>query len=205
MNPKLRLLVSILVGVLLAALIALASVRQEMATQTDGIIGKPFGGHFGGLVDENGTTLGADAFAKDYLLVFFGFTYCPSICPTELQKITAALKTLPVEDQSKIKPVFVSVDPERDTPALLKTYTDLFGPDIIGLTGTPEAIDKVKSDWKVYAAKSPSTDGSDYTVDHSAFVYFRGPDSRLWGLFDSMTKPQEIAETIKKVLRQNPR
>ncbi len=203
MNPKIRIIISVLVGVALAALIAFMQVTTEKPAE-GGVIGTPFGGSFAGLTDENGKTLTDTDFAGKYQLVFFGFTYCPSICPTELHKVATVLKQLPPELAEKIAPVFVSVDPERDTPKLLYDYTALYHPAIVGLTGTTAAVDKVKADWKVYAAKSTQDGIEGYTVDHSAFMYFRAPDGRLLGLFATSDPPAKVLETIKASLTRNP-
>lgn len=201
MNPKLRIIISVLVGVALAALIAFTQ-NQKPAPANDGLIGSAFGGSFAGLVDADGKTVTDDRFAGKYELVFFGFTYCPSICPTELQKIAAVLKQLGPENAAKIAPVFVSVDPGRDTPKLIKAYTKMFSPAIIGLTGTDESINKVKADWKIYATKAPIGKDGDYTVNHSGFTYFRAPDGRLLGLFDTTDTPAKLVETIKASLTE---
>lgn len=197
MNPKLRIVISVLVGVALAALIAF---MQTPMPKSGGVLGTPFGGSFAGLTDENGKTVTDADFAGKYELVFFGFTYCPSICPTELQKVTRVLKGLPAEQAAKIAPIFVSVDPERDTPKLLKDYTDLHHPAIVGLTGTLEAIEKVKKDWKVYAAKTKQEGIEGYTVDHSAFMYLRSPEGRLLGLFSTADSPAQVLESVKASL-----
>ncbi|NBX66749.1 MAG: SCO family protein [Proteobacteria bacterium] len=200
MTPKIRIIISVLVGVALAALIAFV---QTPKPEAGGILGKPFGGNFAGLTDEDGKPVTAESFAGQYELVFFGFTYCPSICPTELQKIASVLKKLPPADAAKITPIFVSVDPERDTPKLLKDYTALHHPAIIGLTGTEAAIEKVKKDWKVYAAKTTQDGMSTYMVDHSAFLYFRAPDGRLLGLFSTTDTPAAVLESVKASLTQD--
>lgn len=197
MDPKLRVIISVLVGVALAALIAFV---QTPAPKSGGIIGTPFGGNFAGLVDENGEVVAADSFKGQYELVFFGFTYCPSICPTELQKVASVLKKLPAGEAAKITPLFVSVDPERDTPKLLKDYTQLHHPSIVGLTGSVEAIEKVKKDWKVYAAKSTMEGMEGYMVDHSAFMYFRAPDGRLLGLYSTTDTPDTVYQSVKEAL-----
>lgn len=201
MNPKLRIIISVCVGVALAALIALAQT-QKPVPDNDGLIGSKFGGSFAGLVDTNGKIVADTAFADKYQLVFFGFTYCPSICPTELHKISTVLKQLGPESAAKIAPVFVSVDPERDTPELLKAYTGMFNPAIIGLTGTVEAINKIKADWKIYAAKAEMGTDGDYTINHSSFTYFMAPDGRILGLFDTKDTPDTITKTIKASLTE---
>lgn len=200
MDPKIRIIISVLVGVALAALIAFA---QTPAPKSGGIIGTAFGDNFVGLIDENEKPVTADSFKGQYELVFFGFTYCPSICPTELQKVASVLKKLAPADAAKITPIFVSVDPERDTPKLLKDYTALHHPAIVGLTGSIEAIEKVKKDWKVYAAKTVMEGVEGYMVDHSAFMYLRAPDGRLLGLYSTTDTPDSVYQSVKEALTKN--
>ena len=112
------------------------------------LVGGPFS-----LTDQDGRRVSEKDFLGKHMLVFFGYTYCPDICPTELQVMTAALDTLGPEAE-KIQPVFVSVDPERDTPEVLKSYVENFGPRLIGLTGTPEEIAAIAKAYRVYYAKA---------------------------------------------------
>jgi protein SCO1/2 len=138
-----------------------------------------------------------ERFAGTYQLVFFGFTHCPSICPTELQRLSLVLKNLTPAEKEKLSAIFVTVDPARDTPATLREYLSMFDPEIIGLTGTGIAVERVLANWKVYAAKVQTAEMSDYTMDHSAFLYFRGPDGRLIDLFDAGDTPDGITQTVR--------
>jgi len=201
-HRTLRTIISIVVGVALAALIAYGQLENQAAPTQSGIAGAPIGGSFAGLVDGHGKTVTDDTFKGKYQLVFFGFTHCPAICPTALQKVKTALKELSAAEQAQIAPIFVSVDPERDTPKIVGQYTALFSPVITGLTGTPAAIDKVKADWKVYAARVQTSEMPEYTVDHSAFLYLRAPDGLLVDLFETTDTPAKISAALKAVLKK---
>lgn len=139
-------------------------------------IGAPFS-----LIDQNGKKVDWDSFKGKYRLVYFGYTYCPDVCPVDLQRIMQAFsrfeKTDP-ERAAKVQPIFISVDPERDTPSALKTYVAAFHPRLVGLTGTPEQIAKVAKDFVVIYTKEPAKDGSDYLVSHSRTPYLFGPDGQ---------------------------
>lgn len=196
MTRGLRVIISVLVGAALAALIAFAQTHNLAPSSDAGFIGQPFGGDFAGLMDQDGKLVERDSFAGKYELVFFGFTHCPAICPTELQKITTAMKTLTPAQRAQLVPIFVTVDPARDTPDVLKSYISVFDQGFVGLTGKQDILKRVFSDWKVYAAKVPTEDGSDYTMDHSAFLYLRDPQGALLGLYHN----DETAEALAKDL-----
>lgn len=165
------------------------------------VAGADIGGPFT-LIDQNGKTVTEKNFGGQYKLIYFGFTYCPAICPTELQKISAALKNIEKNQPdlaAKIQPLFISVDPERDTPAVLKEYVSLYHPRLIGLTGSQAQIDAVKKDYRIYSAKVESENSTDYTVDHSSFIYFMGPDDTLLGIYRASDTADMITAEIKKL------
>lgn len=200
MNRSARLVLSILVGVAIAALIAFVQTMPQPQKESGGIAGAPIGNQFENLVDQNDTAVTADRFAGKYQMVFFGFTHCPAICPTELHRMTQVFKALDADEKAKLAPIFVSVDPARDTPAVMKEYLSMFDPAIIGLTGSEESVKATVSAWKVYAAKVP-TEGGDYTMDHSAFWYLRGPDGKMVELFNTTDTPADIAQRLKAALK----
>lgn len=158
------------------------------------IAGASIGGPFT-LVDQNGRTVTERDF-PGWLLIYFGFTYCPAVCPTELQKMVTAMKKLDPDKAAKIQPLFISIDPERDTPGVLKGYVAMFDPRLDGLTGTTGQIEAVKREWRVYAAKVQDPGASDYTMDHSSFLYLMSPDGRLAGLYKAQDKAEDIARDI---------
>jgi protein SCO1/2 len=156
---------------------------------------EPVGGPFA-LVDHTGTRRTDADFRGKLLLVYFGFTYCPDVCPTDLQDIGLALDRLgPAGDA--VQPLFITLDPQRDTAEHLKDYLALFHPRLIGLTGDAAAIHKAADAYKVYYAKVPNARGDDYTVDHSAFIYVMGVDGAYLGFFPPGTPPERIAESIR--------
>lgn len=156
---------------------------------------EPVGGPFA-LLDQDGRPRTDADFRGRLMLVYFGFTYCPDVCPTDLQAIGLALDQLgPAGDN--VQPLFVTVDPERDTAAHLKDYVALFHPRLLGLTGDAQAIRDAADAYKVYYAKVPNEAGTDYTVDHTAFIYLMDTEGRYLGFFPPGTPPERIAEMIR--------
>ena len=158
---------------------------------------EPVGGPFA-LVDHNGKPRTEQDFRGKLLLVYFGFTYCPDVCPTDLQNIGLALDRLGAK-ADRVQPLFITVDPERDTPAHLADYVPMFHPRLIGLTGDAAAIRKVADAYKVYYAKVPFRN-DDYTVDHSAFIYLIAADGHYLGFFPPGTSADAIAQTVLQQL-----
>ena len=132
------------------------------------------------------------------MLVYFGFTYCPDVCPTELFQVSEILRAMG-KDADRINAYFVSVDPERDTRAAMKDYLSSFDPHLKGLTGDPQAVAKVISDYRVYARKVPLKDG-DYTMDHTALIYLMDRDGKFVSPFRLDRKPEEAAADLKHYL-----
>jgi cytochrome oxidase Cu insertion factor (SCO1/SenC/PrrC family) len=160
---------------------------------------EPIGGPFA-LIDHNSKPRTHDDFRGKLLLVYFGFTYCPDVCPTDLQNMGLALDMLG-EAAERVQPLFITVDPERDTPEHLKDYVPMFHPRLIGLTGDLAAIHAAAAAYRAYYAKVPLK-GDDYTVDHSSFIYVVGADGGYLGFLPPGTPPERIAESIR--LRLNP-
>ena len=159
-----------------------------------GTVGGPFT-----LTDQNGVRRTDADFRGKVMLVYFGFTYCPDICPTDLQNIGLALDRLGPAGEA-VQPLFVTLDPERDTAEHLASYVELFHPRLIGLTGDTGAIRKAADAYKVFYARVPRSDGSDYTVDHSAFIYVMDRDGRYLGFFPPGTPPDRMADTIRPLV-----
>jgi len=158
--------------------------------------GVQIGGAFS-LTDHNGKAVTEKDYAGSYTLVFFGFASCPEVCPTELQKMARVLEILGEEKAAKIQPLFITVDPERDTPEKLKEYVAEFHPKLVGLTGTAEQIEAAKKAYRVYASKVDMGDAQNYMMDHSAFTYFMGPDGANIGIYPAKDTAEQIAEAIK--------
>ena len=194
-----RLIALSVLGLILGACIAGLSLlvdRKNSSGSHDSyipIVTPNIGGSFT-LVNQDGQTVTEKDYASKYLFIYFGFASCPAICPTELQKMTEAYESLPKAWQNRIQPIFITIDPERDTPAILKNYVELFMPQMVGLTGSAEQIEAVKKAYKVYGAKVP--EGDSYTMDHSSFLYFMGVGGKPLAMF----KASDTAETIAKVI-----
>jgi len=154
----------------------------------------PIGGPFV-LVDHTGKTRTDEDFRGKLLLIYFGYSYCPDVCPTDLQQISLAIKGLGTAGEA-IQPLFITLDPERDTAAHLADYVPLFHPRLIGLTGSAEQIRRVALAYKVYYAKYPP--GSpDYVVDHSSFIYLIDENGKYIGFFPPGTTADRMIEIIK--------
>lgn len=154
------------------------------------------------LTDHEGKpfTQDSSAWQADYKLIYFGFTFCPMICPTELQKMTQVLNDLPANKSALIQPVFITIDPERDTAEAMAQYIESFHPRFIGLTGTPEQIAHMASLWKVYYAKVDDDSLSEYTMDHSSYIYLQGPEGDILGLFRMKDSAAEMTEYLAKII-----
>jgi protein SCO1 len=157
-------------------------------------IGGPFT-----LVDQDGRTVTDRDFRGRWLLVYFGFTYCPDVCPTSLARNGDAV-TLFGEKGKRVLPVLITVDPARDTPEKLKGYVPSFHPQMVGLTGTPEQIAAVAREYRVYYAEAQQDEGGDYLVDHSSITYLVGPDGRFVRFFRHEASAQEVADDLNKRL-----
>ncbi len=158
----------------------------------------PVGGPFS-LVDQNGTTRSDAEFRGKLMLIYFGYTYCPDACPAALAAMTQALDRLGAKADA-VQPIFITVDPKRDTPQQLKLYVANFHPRLVALTGTPAQIEAVEREFRVSASKEPGGPPDDYLIDHSAFIYLMGRDGRLLRLIPPGEKPAEMADDIRKYL-----
>jgi protein SCO1/2 len=156
-------------------------------------IGGPFE-----LVDGAGRTVTDRDFRGRWMLVYFGYTNCPDACPTALGDMAAALDRLG-EARSRVVPIFITVDPEHDTPEVMKSYTAAFSPDLVGLTGTTDQIHQARRGYRVYAGRHPGTDGG-YTVDHSSIIYLMDPKGRFVTNFTQQNGPDEIAQRLKELI-----
>jgi protein SCO1 len=152
------------------------------------------------LTDHNGKVRTHEEFQGKLLIVYFGYMFCPDICPTDLQTIAQAIDQLGPEGDV-VQPLFVTVDPERDTPEQLANYAPLFHPRLIGLTGSSADIRRVAHGYKVYFAKTPQMSLSAYMLDHSAFIYLVDADGRYVGFLPPGTSPDRLVEVIRLYLR----
>jgi cytochrome oxidase Cu insertion factor (SCO1/SenC/PrrC family) len=192
------------VAVLIGAGIGWMQVKNESAvvqknTTAQNVPGIKVGGPFE-LVDQSGATVTEKNYTGKYKLIYFGFTYCPAICPTELQKITAAMNTLEPALAENIQPLFISIDPERDTVSVMREYVKLFHPRLQGLTGSRAQIDKVLADYRVFAKKVQEPGMSDYTMDHSSFIYLMDKDDNLLSIYRIQDDDAFVAADIREKL-----
>lgn len=167
-------------------------------------------GHFGGgpspsaiggpftLIGQDGKPFTDRDMKGKPFLVFFGYTHCPDICPTTLFELSEVLHAMG-KDADRINALFISVDPDRDTPAVMKDYLSSFDPHLRGATGTQQQIDAVEKEYRVYAKKVPTKNG-DYSMDHSAVVYLMDKQGRFVAPFNLKRKPADAAEALKKYL-----
>jgi protein SCO1/2 len=155
------------------------------------------GGAFA-LTDQDGNARRDSDFRGRFMLVYFGFTHCPDACPLALSTMTAALAALG-SDSDRVVPVFITVDPGRDTPARLKEYAAAFHPSLVMLTGDADALAAVAKAYRVYASRAEGT-GEDYQVDHSSILYLMGPDGLFMTHFEGSASADEVAAAIRKRL-----
>lgn len=171
--------------------------EQEEEVQASSIIGRFL------LVNHFGEAVTDLDYRGKFQLITFGYTFCPDICPTTLVNMAQALKLLGASAE-RIQPLFVSVDPERDTPTVLREYATYFHPDIIGLTGTPDLVKRAADNFKVKYEKvvDPNRDPKLYAVDHSAGIYLMAPDGQFVAKFAHALPPDELAKRLRSFLGQ---
>jgi protein SCO1/2 len=169
------------------------------ASQYQGLGSGPsaIGGPFK-LIDDNGKPITDQDMKGRPFLVFFGYRHCPDICPTTLFEMSEVMRALG-QDADRIGALFITVDPERDTPAMMKDYLSSFDPHLRGLTGDRQAIDAVEKGYRVYAKKVP-TDNGDYSMDHTALVYLMDKQGRFVAPFKLNRKPEEAAADLRRYL-----
>ncbi len=188
------ILAAFMTGLLAISVVLLLVVgRSPMQVATPSVIGGPFK-----LVDQNGQTVTEDVLKGKPSLIFFGFTHCPDVCPTALFDMSELYKALG-NDGDRVNAYFVSVDPERDTPDVLKEYLSSFDPRLRGLTGDPSAVAAMEKAYRVYSKKVP-LDGGGYTMDHTALVYLMDKNGHFIAPFNLKRKPEEAAVELKRYL-----
>jgi protein SCO1/2 len=182
-----------------------APTAEEKARSARDVAREAITGEFS-LVDHDGNPVTDEDYRGSWLLIFFGYTHCPDVCPTTLGAVSVAMDILG-EDAAQVQPLFISVDPQRDTPEVLKDYASAFHPSIIGLTGTPEQIKAAAQTHRAYYAKAPSEEGgeigeTDYAMDHSAYLYLMDPEGVYAHAFSPTDTPEEIAKRIRRYLNE---
>ena len=176
-------------------LFAQTALKQLKAEETAGINPRYL------LQDPNGRSVTSEDFRGRFQLIAFGYTYCPDICPTTLVEMAAILKQLG-ERAARLQPIFITVDPERDSGPVLKTYTEFFDPRILGLTGSPALIRRTADNFRVRYAKvrEAGKDAANYAVDHSAGMYLLGPDGQFIRKFAFATPVDEISARLDEII-----
>jgi len=196
-----RILMAI-AGLLAALVLGLAIFWQpELPERPLPRAALPEGGDF--TLQSAGGPVSLKDFRGKVVLVYFGYTYCPDICPTSLAATSEGLKQLTPDELARVAMIFVSVDPKRDTPARLKEYVEFFHPSIVGVTGTPENIAEIAKRYAVfYAEQKVETAGEGYVVDHSADTYVIAADGKMVAKIAHATPSDQVAASIRKYLNQ---
>lgn len=176
-----------------------ACSKAQDAGSGKALVGGPFT-----LADQDGALRTEQSWPGKFLLVYFGYTFCPDVCPIDLQRTAAALKIL--EEQApatldKVQPIFITVDPERDTPDVMKAYVAAFGPRFVGLTGTVAQIDAAKKAYRVFSQKRQDAGATDYLMDHSSVTYLMAPNGDYVTVFGSGTGAQAMAAVLKEQVK----
>lgn len=190
----------LLVPLILFAIAAVAATAmwQWTAPAKEDLGEAAIGGPFA-LINQDGKPVTDKTYSGKLMLVYFGYSFCPDICPTDLSIMSQAVNLLGA-DAAKVTPIFITIDPERDTPAHLKNYLASFKPAIEGLSGDKISTEAVIKSYKVYAQKVGNKDPKNYLMDHSAFMYLMGGDGKYLAHFAHNTPPAQIAAEIRKHL-----
>ncbi len=191
-----------------AALIALLLIggaalwAAHRSSRPEGpLAGSGIGGPFA-LVDQDGHAVTDRDFTGRYRLIYFGYTFCPDVCPTDLARNAAALRALDADTAAKVQPIFITVDPQRDTPPILKQYVANFPPRLIGLTGPADAVRRAGAAYRVYASKRTEGAGAaGYLMDHTAITYLMGPSGAPIAFFTSDQAPAQVTEALARYVR----
>ncbi len=169
---------------------------QQAAVTSAPVIGGPFT-----LVDQDGNTVTDADFRGRYMLIYFGYTFCPDICPTGLTRNSDALELMG-DAADKVVPMFITVDPERDNVEHMKDYADFFHPRLVALTGSPEQTAAVAKAYRVYSAKAQEegADADDYLMDHTSITYVMGPEGTSLSHCSHDVSPERMAERLNKIV-----
>jgi protein SCO1/2 len=190
---------ALLVACLLGSGLAAAAEQPSAAQMMDdlmygrGPIGEPFT-----LTDQTGKQRSDTDFRGKLMIVYFGYTYCPDVCPTDLMAITQALDALGPAAEA-VQPVFITIDPERDTK-VLADYVSAFHHSLVGLTGSPEEIRKVANSYKAFYVKVQDERSGDYSIDHAGVIYLMGRNGEYLGFMPPQTNPNRLTEVLRKSL-----
>ena len=198
-SPRFVLIAAVLAGLLvLAAATLLGVALRQTPPQGGGLLASAIGGPFH-LTDQNGKAFTDADLKGKWHLVFFGYTHCPDTCPTTLNELSQAIAQLGDKQQREVRIVFISVDPERDTPAVLKSYLGSFDAPSVGLTGSADEVKQAAKDYRVYYAKHPLADGG-YDMDHSALIYVMDPEGHFNSALSLDSTADQMAAKLRKLV-----
>jgi protein SCO1/2 len=186
------------VGALFVALGLGLGIRSQLVGSNQSPLSAPvtIGGPFS-LVDQTGARVSEQTYLGKYLIIYFGYTFCPDVCPTSLGTMVEAISKLPKDMAAKIQPIMITLDPERDNKEKLGEYVNAFYPGMVGLTGTQDEIAKAAKTYRVYFAKVKAEDASiGYLIDHSALLYLVGPDGKFIRHFSHGTQPADMTAAL---------
>jgi len=202
MNRKLHIAIVALVVVVFAFgawLYLRHDAPPENAAVGGMVVNVDIGGPFE-LTDHTGAQFTRDDLAGDYALIYFGYTFCPDVCPTELGLMAEAIDLLE-GDGERVRPVMITIDPERDTPDVLSEYVPLFHERLVGLTGTEQEVRDVATKYRVFYRRFEDPNYTYYLMDHTSFVYLLSPTGEIASMFRYQTPPEEMAATIRQHMR----
>jgi len=193
--------IAVVVAIVIAAVAALVLLRPGQKPPPGPLSGAAIGGTYA-LTDQTGQRFTDTMLKGRFAVYYFGYTYCPDVCPLDVANLAKGLKLFTAADAARaarVQPVFVTVDPARDTPPVLKAWLAAFDPRMIGLTGSPAQIDAVRKAFRVYAQAQGV--GRDYLVDHSAAIYLFGPDGKPISFVERGATPAAIAADLDRYVR----
>jgi protein SCO1/2 len=188
-----RVIIGVVAAVVIVVGLAVAVMLPRLERQGTPTIGGPFT-----LLDGAGHKVSDTNFRGRWTLIYFGYTHCPDACPTTLSAIGGALDKIPAEKRKNFAVLFITVDPARDTPAVVGQYAKAFGPEFTGLTGSQQALSDVELEYRVYAQRH-DLKGGDYAMDHSSIIYVMAPDGHFAGLLDDSLSPADLAVRLGRM------
>ncbi|XP_077387189.1 protein SCO1 homolog, mitochondrial [Festucalex cinctus] len=191
-------------GAMLGGMKYLKSQKEAMMEkERNKSIGRPaLGGPFS-LVDHNGKSVSNDDFLGQWVLIYFGFTHCPDICPDELEKMIEVVDTIDnIKPLPNLTPILITIDPDRDTTEAMRAYVKEFSPKLLGLTGTKAQVEQASRAYRVYYSEGPKDEDNDYIVDHTIIMYLVGPDGEFVDYFGQNKSNVEISNTIAAHMRK---
>lgn len=183
--------------------VAVGSWLATRGPRPDGagpLAGSDIGGPFA-LVDQDGRPATNESFDGDYRLMYFGYTYCPDICPVDVQKMVQGYRAFAAKHPGlagKVRPIFVSVDPERDTPEVMKRFVSAFDPALVGLTGTSEQVARMLREYRIYAQAQRQPGQQDYLVDHSVMMYLMSPKGEPISFLAADSGPEQVTAELER-------